>query len=98
MIHASIELIEAMAGTAPWANALDFDAHPGQLDNACGALGEKIGHTYHTTVIPIIACDGYAASTGLEAMPPVDGPSISGIDCPRCLVAMDAARDGVVLR
>ncbi len=83
MIHASRELIEAMAGIAP---RLVPDASGIICDPCCGERGEEVRQNY---TIPAF---GWGLR-GRGAIP----TSNNTIDCPRCLVAMDAAREGRVL-
>lgn len=80
MTHASIELVEAMAGTAPAAGLFSADMAP-----ACGG---RLRFNAHTARVVVAFVSGFAGS--LE-----DRETVL---CERCLVAMDAAREGRVLR
>jgi hypothetical protein len=75
--HASLELLEAIRGVAPWAN--------GNVSEIYSACGEEDGREW-----PAFASIGWAMGGGTcdDTRP---------VDCPRCLVAIDAALEGRLL-
>lgn len=83
MTHASVELVEAMAGVAP---RLVADANGPVCDPVCGAWGPDVTQNY---TIPAFGW----GSRGIGAIP----TRADAVTCPRCQVAMDAAREGRVL-
>lgn len=77
--HASIELIEAMEGIAPWAHLHQAPTPKDWERTTCGAL------CVATSVIAAVAGDPGKRKAQ-------DGRGEGIIDCPVCLVRMDEAR------
>lgn len=80
MIHASVELVEAMLGVAPAASS--EQQSPNWSWPACGAPNGSIENALWAT-------EGYASCPGSGAH-----EEKGTVDCPACLVAMDAALEG----
>ncbi len=77
-IHASIELIEAMEGVAPWASLEEACDDNWRL---CSCSGRPIA----------TASDGLVFACSAALADP-SGRVVSDVDCPDCLVRMDEAR------
>ncbi len=107
--HASNELIGALAGVAPYPDRDTFLIYEKtECALACGAPATKKHDSYTQDIVPVMACQGYAMANVIGTGSPYgdrptdhgdgDDSQFSEIDCPDCLVLMDAAREGRVVR
>jgi hypothetical protein len=81
--HASVELLEAIRGVAPWADGDGIGATPADWRNACD--GEFDREEYRFTMA-VLATTGWASDRCAGAR--IDDDAI---DCPACLLLMREA-------
>lgn len=84
MTHASVELVEAMAGVAP------FKTSPASTVASLSRACDRVEDFGENCPIPAFAWDVKRKCIDTTR-------SAHEVTCPRCLVAQDAAREGRVL-